>query len=104
MQFSHFHHLKSEPGLQAITFCNLLKLAFAADEKALSVPVTDPRTGPLRDIHDIPEFGRLEIQHSSAVDKELEPGKKVEGAAWADRTAANAGIEAARDRCAKNAR
>ena len=55
------------------------------DDKVLCVPATDPRMEHLRDIHHVPEFDRLEIQHFFEVYKELEPGKSVEGAAWADR-------------------
>ena len=48
----------------------------------------------------MPEFDRLEIQHFFEVYKELEPGKSVEGAAWADRAAAEAQVEEARKRFA----
>ncbi len=47
----------------------------------------------LRDIHHVPEFDRLEIQHFFEVYKDLEPGKSVEGASWAGRTDAEAEIE-----------
>ena len=40
----------------------------------------DPRLEHLRDIHHLPEFDRLEIQHFFKVYKDLEPGKSVEGA------------------------
>jgi inorganic pyrophosphatase len=46
----------------------------------------------------MPEFHRLEIQHFFEIYKELEPGKSVEGAAWAGRAAAEAEIEASRRR------
>jgi inorganic pyrophosphatase len=75
-----------------------------ADDKVLCVPATDPRMEHLRDIDDIPEFDLLEIQHFFAVYKELEPGKSVEGTAWADRDAAEAEIVAARERLAPTAR
>jgi inorganic pyrophosphatase len=52
----------------------------------------------LRDIHHVSEFDKLEIQHFFEVYKELEPGKSVEGAAWADRAAAEAEIGASRKR------
>ncbi len=70
------------------------------DDKVLCVPARDPRVERLRDIHDVPEFDRLEIQHFFAVYKELEPGKSVEGADWAGRAAAEAEIEASRKRAA----
>jgi inorganic pyrophosphatase len=70
------------------------------DDKVLCVPARDPRVEHMRDIHHVPEFDRLEIQHFFAVYKELEPGKSVEGAAWAGRTAAEAEIETSRKRLA----
>jgi len=71
-----------------------------ADDKVLCVPATDPRWEHLQDIYHVPEFDRLEIQHFFEVYKELEPGKSVEGSAWADRTAAEAEVEACRKRAA----
>jgi len=68
------------------------------DDKVLCVPATDPRMEHLRDIHHVPEFDRLEIQHFFEVYKDLEPGKSVEGATWAGRTEAEAEIEASRRR------
>jgi len=50
----------------------------------------------LRDPRHLPGFDRLEIEHSFLIYKELEPGKSVEGASWADRAAAKAGVEASR--------
>ena len=50
------------------------------DDKVLCVPSDDPRQEHLRDIHHLPEFDRLEIQHFFEVYKDLEPGKSVEGA------------------------
>jgi inorganic pyrophosphatase len=70
------------------------------DDKVLCVPARDPRVEHLRDIHHLPEFDRLEIQHFFAVYKELEPGKSVEGAEWVGRAAAEAEIEASRKRAA----
>jgi inorganic pyrophosphatase len=69
-----------------------------ADNKVLSVPASDPRWNHIQDIYDVPEFDRLEIQHFFEVYKELEPGKMVQGAAWADRAAAEAEVEACRKR------
>ncbi len=71
------------------------------DDKVLCVPSTDPRMEHLRDIHHVPEFERLEIQHFFEVYKALEPGKLVQGDAWADRAAAEAEIEACRKRFAE---
>jgi len=71
-----------------------------ADDKVLCVPVRDPRLSHLRDLHDLPEFDRLEIQHFFEVYKELEPGKSVEGASWAGRAEAEAEIAESRTRLA----
>jgi inorganic pyrophosphatase len=68
------------------------------DDKVLCVPAHDPRAEHLRDIHHMPEFDRLEIQHFFEVYKDLEPGKSVEGSRWADRAAAEAEIERSRKR------
>jgi inorganic pyrophosphatase len=62
----------------------------------LCVPANDPRMEHIRDIHHLPEFDRLEIQHFFEVYKDLEPGKSVEGATWVDRAAAEAEIKASR--------
>ena len=68
------------------------------DDKVLCVPAADPRMEHLRDIHHLPEFERLEIQHFFNVYKELEPGKSVEGATWANRTEAEDEIRESRKR------
>jgi inorganic pyrophosphatase len=70
------------------------------DDKVLCVPATDPRQEHLRDIHHVPEFDRLEIQHFFEVYKDLEPGKSVEGATWVGRVEAEAEIVASRQRLA----
>jgi len=72
------------------------------DDKVLCVPSRDPRLEHLRDIHHLPEFDRLEIQHFFEVYKDLEPGKSVEGASWVGRTEAEAEIEVSRQRLADN--
>jgi inorganic pyrophosphatase len=71
------------------------------DDKVLCVPASDPRQEHLRDIHHLPEFDRLEIQHFFQIYKELEPGKSVEGAGWVGCAAAGAEVEASRRRSAK---
>jgi inorganic pyrophosphatase len=71
-----------------------------ADDKVLCVPCRDPRLSHLRDLSDLPEFDRLEIQHFFEVYKELEPGKSVEGASWAGRSEAEAEITESRTRLA----
>jgi inorganic pyrophosphatase len=62
------------------------------DDKVLCVPNLDPRQEHLRDIHHVPRFDRLEIEHFFTVYKDLEPGKSVEGATWVGRTEAEAEI------------
>ncbi len=64
------------------------------DEKLLCVPARDPRHEHLRDIHHVPEFDKLEIQHFFEVYKDLEPGKSVDGACWVGRVQAEAEIKA----------
>lgn len=71
------------------------------DDKVLCVPLTDPRMEHIRDIHHVPEFDRLEIQHFFEVYKDLEPGKSVEGASWVGRVEAEAEIERSRKRAAE---
>jgi inorganic pyrophosphatase len=68
------------------------------DDKVLCVPDADPRMEHMRDIHHLPEFDRLEIEHFFNVYKDLEPGKSVEGATWVGRTAAEAEIKLSRRR------
>lgn len=63
------------------------------DDKLICVPAHDPRLDHMRDIHHMPEFHRLEVQHFFEIYKDLEPGKSVRGASWAGRTAAEAEIE-----------
>jgi len=72
------------------------------DDKVLVVPATDPRHEHLRDIHHVPEFDRLEIEHFFTVYKDLEPGKSVEGSTWAGRVEAEAEIQASYDRFKAN--
>ncbi len=72
------------------------------DEKVLCVVAGDPRQDHIRDIHHVPEFDRLEIQHFFEVYKDLEPGKSVEGAHWVGRTDAEKEIEASRERLRAN--
>lgn len=58
------------------------------DDKLVCVPADDPRMEHMRDIHHLPEFDRMEIQHFFEIYKDLEPGKSVEGASWAGRSEA----------------
>ena len=68
------------------------------DDKLLCVPATDPRFEHVRDIHNVAEFDRLEIQHFFEVYKDLEPGKSVEGANWVGRVEAEEEILRSRKR------
>jgi inorganic pyrophosphatase len=70
------------------------------DDKVLCVASTDPRMAHLQDVADVSEFDRLEIQHFFEVYKALEPGKEVVPATWVDRAAAEAEINACRQRLA----
>jgi inorganic pyrophosphatase len=72
------------------------------DDKILCVPAGDPRMEHLRDIHHVPEFVRLEIEHFFQVYKELEPGKSVEGSSWAGRADAEAEIVRSFERARKD--
>jgi inorganic pyrophosphatase len=64
------------------------------DDKVVCVPSHDPRKEHLRDIHHMPEFDKLEIQHFFEVYKDLEPGKSVEGATWEGRDVTEREIKA----------
>ena len=66
------------------------------DDKVLCVPAHDPRTEHLRDLDDVADFERLEIQHFFEVYKALEPGKEVQGFSWAGREDAEREIEVCR--------
>jgi inorganic pyrophosphatase len=70
------------------------------DDKVLCVAATDPRMAHFRDITDVSDFDKLEIQHFFEVYKALEPGKEVEAATWTDVAAAEAEIIACRERLA----
>ena len=68
------------------------------DEKILCVPVKDPRFAHLRDIEDVPEQTRNEIEHFFTHYKDLEPGKwaKIDG--WANRAVAEQVLKEGYDR------
>ena len=68
------------------------------DAKVLCVPATDPRTTGIVDLRDIPGHELDEIAHFFAIYKALEPGKDTVVDGWQDRSAAEAIIEAARQR------
>ena len=68
------------------------------DDKVLCVPTADLRMEHLRDIAQLDEFYKLEIQHFFEVYKALEPGKSVEGARWVGRAEAEEEICLSRQR------
>ena len=72
------------------------------DEKLLCVVAGDPRQAHIKDIGDISEFDKLEIQHFFEVYKDLEPGKSVEGASWVGREEAEAEVVTSRERYAED--
>ena len=67
------------------------------DDKVLCVPSDDPRQEHLRDIHHLPEFDRMEIQHFFRRYKELEH-KKTETFGFGDRVEAERIVADARAR------
>ena len=62
------------------------------DDKLICVVAGDPRSDHLREIEDLDEFERREVQHFFEVYKDLEPGKSVEGASWGNREEAEAEV------------
>lgn len=70
------------------------------DDKVLCLPAGDPRVAHIQDLSDVSKFDLLEIQHFFETYKDLEPGKSVEGAHWADKAGAEAEIVASRKRLA----
>jgi inorganic pyrophosphatase len=72
------------------------------DDKVICIPAEDPRMDHLKDLPDIGEFHRLEIQHFFETYKDLEPGKSVEGAHWVGRDAAEEEIHNSVKRLADN--
>ena len=72
------------------------------DDKVLCVPSANTRQTHLRDINDVPEFDKLEIQHFFEVYKDLEPGKSVQGGtSWVAREVAEVETEESRRRLAE---
>ena len=68
------------------------------DDKIICVPAADIRKNHLQDLDDIPVYERQEIQHFFEIYKDLEPGKSVEGATWANRAEAEEEIKASFER------
>ena len=72
------------------------------DDKVLCIPAGDPRRNHIQDLTDVSTFDLLEIQHFFETYKDLEPGKSVEGAHWADRAEAEREISNSRQRLLDN--
>jgi inorganic pyrophosphatase len=68
--------------------------------KVVCVPTPDPRLADVREITDVDDFLRLEIQHFFEIYKAIEPGKSVEigGDRWGGRAEAEAQVTAAYER------
>jgi inorganic pyrophosphatase len=67
------------------------------DAKVLAVPGWDVRV-LWRDLHEVPEYIKLEIHHFFEIYKQLEPGKSTQTSHWDDREAAEAEIAKSRER------
>ncbi|GAC1307722.1 MAG: inorganic diphosphatase [Acidimicrobiales bacterium] len=68
------------------------------DVKVLCVPATDPRWAHIQDLTDIPPFQLEEIAHFFEVYKAIEPDKGAIVEGWRDAVAADAEVDAARER------
>lgn len=68
------------------------------DDKIICVPAGDPRWEATREVMDIPDYDRLEIQHFFEVYKQLEPGKQVADPSWEGAEYASSEIDNARQR------
>ena len=64
------------------------------DSKILCVPAKDQRWAHIRDIDDVPEQTRNEIEHFFQHYKDLEPGKWVKTDGWGNAAAAEAIVKA----------
>ncbi|MGM0590913.1 MAG: inorganic diphosphatase [Halobacteriota archaeon] len=67
------------------------------DDKVVAVPTEDPRFDHVRDLEDIPQQLRDEIDEFFSTYKNLEPGKEVTTLGWEDKQAACDAIEHAQD-------
>jgi inorganic pyrophosphatase len=88
--------------------CRPIGLLWMTDEKGpdakiLAVPSWDVRI-PWRDLHEVPEFMKLEIHHFFDIYKQLEPGKRTETLNWDDREAAEREIAESQERYARQHR
>lgn len=72
----------------------LMQDSGANDHKVIAVPDGDPRWDGMRDLDDLPQHFRLELEHFFSVYKDLE-GKKTVGLGWRTREEAESIIDAA---------
>ena len=63
------------------------------DDKVVAVPTEDPRFDHVRDLEDLPQQRRDEVDEFFATYKNLEAGKRVETLGWEDRAAALDAVE-----------
>lgn len=77
---------------RAVALFNMTDEA-GGDAKVLAVPAGDPRWDRIQDLADVPEFELSAIKHFFSHYKDLEPGKSVHAADWADRAEAEAEIQ-----------
>ena len=68
-----------------------------ADQKILAVPASDPRFDSMRNVRDLPDHKRREIEHFFQIYKELE-GKTVHTRGWLDLEQAHGHISEGRAR------
>jgi len=68
------------------------------DNKVLCVPAGDSRWDHITDVSDVPSHVLGPIEHFFVHYKDLEPGKFVKAADWADREAAEAEVKRSFDR------
>ncbi|EFV13328.1 inorganic diphosphatase [Segniliparus rugosus] len=77
---------------RAVALFNMTDEA-GGDAKVLAVPSGDPRWDSVQDLADVSAFELDAIKHFFSHYKDLEPGKSVQAADWADRAAAEAEIQ-----------
>lgn len=68
------------------------------DAKIVTVPAADPRWASVRDIGDVDETLRAQVEHFFRHYKDLEPGKHVDVEGWGDRVAAERLVQDAVER------
>lgn len=69
-----------------------------SDAKILAVPYKDPRWAQIRDLADVPEQTRNELEHFFRRYKDLEPGKFVTIEGWGDAAEAEQLVQDSFDR------